>query len=419
MRERAGRVEELLARPGYPVLLAAVRERLEASGDPATITLRGLDPGARRALADLLGRRSIPGEVVRVRVADLDQALRDSRVGAGLVEILEADGGPLDDRRGARDAERAAWRTLWDEALEAGASCEPGPREHVRVWLEGLRADGLVARLTDGIEDARLLLEDAVAVVGRLPARGVPLTRLAAEVTGDAHALDPGRPLATLVLRAAASLTGSKGVPSGGRARRRLWARVGVVCDPVSVSVLGLGLRARGSGLLARTLAAHAEAGEPVRLTLRQLVREDIEAADRRVYCCENPSVVAAAADALGGPCRPIVCVDGMPDSAADSLLTMLAEDGVEVRFHADFDRGGLRVGNLLVDRYGAVPWRFRAADYLEALDVATASAPLGDGDLTAAWDPALAAEMRRAGKAVPEEQLIDGLLEDLADGRQ
>jgi uncharacterized protein (TIGR02679 family) len=398
---------DLAAGPGFGELFAALRDRLEAGGEPATVTLPPLSREARRALADLLGLDSLPSPRRRVRIADVDKALRSSRMGAGLGEVLVALGGPLVDRRADRAGTRAAWTRLWEE-LHAGSDPEQ------QAWLEGLRTSGVAARLAGSVTAAHRLLADAQAVVERLPAGAVGLGVLAADVTGDPHALDRGQPLATVVLRWAARTTGRNGVPSAARDWRQLWADVGVVCDPVSASVLVLGLRMPGAGLLARTLDGHARAGEPLRVTLRQLVREPpLAAAAGTVFVCENPAVVAVAADRLGPSCRPLVCVEGMPDTAADRLLARLRDGGVELVFHADFDWGGVRIGNVLATRHGARPWRFRASDYADAVDrhAGTAITPR---PAEAVWDPALATALRTHGRRIVEEQVIDDLLGDL-----
>lgn len=409
----AARTAELLDRPGYGELLGALRARLEAGGAPSTVTLSGLSPAARRALADLLGRRRPPGATTRVRLDEVDAALRASRVGAGLRAVLEAAGGPLADRRGQRAADEAAWAAVWDvdhPALD---------RPEVTAWLERLRGHGILRRLAADPDEAAGLLRDALAIVDRLPERAVPLSVLAAEAAGDAHALDHGRPLATLVLRAVAGMA-DRDVPSSARGRRQLWAEVGVVCDPLSVSVLVLGLRLAGTGIVARAAGDHAGAGVPLRLTLHQLATTDsLRARHDRVLICENPAVVAAATARLGerGPqaAHPLVCVEGMPDVAADRLLSALADAGATLAFHADFDWGGLRIGAVLHRRYRAVPWRFRAADYRAALAGGGPTRPLRGRPVAAAWDPALAPAMRRAGGAVAEEQLLDTLLADVA----
>ncbi len=408
-------VAELAARPGYAALLAAVRSRLEAGGDPETITLRDLDDEARAALADLLGRRRLPGRTVRVHLPELDAKLRASRVDAGLVEVLEAVGGPLGDRRAARFRKQQAWAALWHVEHTTLA------RPQIAAWFDELRASGVLRRLTPGPDDARELLEQALAVIAQLPARGVARSVLAADATGDPHALDHGRPLSTLVLRGAARLVDRDGVPAAARDRRQLWADVGVICDPLSSSVLVCGLRLSGIDIVAAACNDHAGFGVPLRLTLHQLQATDrdndgLRTPHSRVQVCENPAVVAAAAHHLDAdePAVPLVCTDGMPDVACDRLLSALADAGVELAFHGDFDWGGVRIGNLLASRFGAVPWRFTAADYRRAVSTAAPAQPLSGSPVDAVWDAGLTRVMRETGRAVSEEQLLDVLIGDL-----
>lgn len=404
------RVEALLAEPGYASLLGAIRERLEAVGQPASVTLRDLDPAARRALADLLGRRQLPRRTVTVRVDEIDRSLLASRVGAGLVDLIEAVGGPLSDRREHLRRSRAAWKEVVGrlEARTAG-------RSELAAWLEDARRDGLLARFGGDPDGALRLAGRALDVLERLPAGGEPLSVLAAETTGDPHGLDPGTPLATLALRGAAALVGRNGLPTGARERRRLWSEVGVVCDPLSSSVLLLGLRAAGIDLIAGTLDEHADFGEPLRLTLRQLHNTGRLPYGRDVVSiCENPAVVAAAADAHAENCRPLVCVEGMPDAAADRLLRDLTAAGCQLRFHADLDWGGIRIGNVLAQRYGAQPWRMHAGDYEAAVARTPSTSKLRGAGSEAAWDPGLAPAMRRLGRRIAEEQVLADLLTDL-----
>ena len=407
------RVEELLQLPGYAALLSVVRARLETGGRPSTLTLSGLDDDARRALADVLGRRTPPSSAARIRVADLDEGLRTSRVEAGLFEVLEAAGGPLADHRAQRADMHASWEQVWDGAAVHRAT----DRDEVVQWLAALRRTGVLRRLVPDAAAASTLLGTALDIVTRLPERGVALGVLAAETTGDAHALDHGEPLATLVLGAAARLVAVGEVPASARARRGLWAQVGVVCDPLSVSVLVLGLRFDGPDIVAGACADHAAQGEPLRLTLRQLtMAESLRSPQRRVLICENPAVVAAAADVLDGrePGTPLMCVDGIPDVSADRLLAGLAAGGASLAFHCDFDWGGLRIGNLLVARYGAVPWRFSAVDYRAAIHRVEVTRRLRPASAAAAWDRDLAPAMRSVGKGIVEEQVLDTLLADL-----
>ena len=71
------------------------------------------------------------------------------------------------------------------------------------------------------------------------------------------------------------------------------------------------------------------------------------------VRICENPVVIAAAADELGSRCPPLVCVGGQPSAAGWRLLDLLAAGGAEFRYHGDFDWGGIRIASAVRQRVG------------------------------------------------------------------
>jgi uncharacterized protein (TIGR02679 family) len=265
-----------------------------------------------------------------------------------------------------------------------------------------------------------ILVGTALSAASRLPAEGVALSALAEEVTGDPHALDRDRPLRTLVLSAALWLRGLPGEspPGGSAAQRALLDEVGVVCDTVSSSSLVLNLTAVGSGYLDRQLVAGREAGEPVRVTLRSLTRHGLtfQPAVRPIHVCENPLVLQAAADRFGTRAAPLVCTEGWPMTPTLRLLEAARTTGLHLLFSADFDVAGLRIGNLLLGRLGALPWRMSASDY----ESHAARRPSGlelQGELPRArWDDQLAAAMRRRRRAVFEEQRLEELLNDLGE---
>ncbi len=413
--DRGRLIRERLGGPEYAALFRAVRRRLEERGEGGarTVTLDRLSEGERQALADLHGWPRLPGSRVRISLEKLDGLLRRSAVAGGLVETVVALGGPLGDRRSAREAaarrEGQLWAGAWDRAA--------GARPELPGWIEDLRGRGLVHRLARASgHDAALLLQRALDIAVRLPARGIPLSVLSAEATGDAHALDPGRPLATLVLRAASRIAGWPKPPSTAGGARRLWAEVGVTCDPLSAQVLVLGVRASGVDWLSRQLRECAEAGAPRRLTLRDLAGAALlDASEQAVLVCENPVVVAAAADRLGSRCGPLVCVEGVPSTAALLLLRRIRQAGAPITFHADFDWGGVRIGNQLAAQFGAGPWRFCAGDYKAGLAAAPEAVALEGRAVDAAWDPELSLAMTAAGRALFEEQVLEALLSDLA----
>lgn len=253
------------------------------------------------------------------------------------------------------------------------------------------------------------LVGQVQAVLAQLPAAAVTRSHLAAQFLGDAHALDPGRPVATMVL--AVLRRERAGEEDVEETVRELWAAAGVLVNELARPALFLNLP--GGASLAD--------GEPGYLSLRALMRSalDWQVAARTVYVCENPNLVAIAADALGVHCAPLVCTDGMPAAAQRTLLAQLAQAGACLRYHGDFDWAGIAIASTVINGFGAVPWRFGVSDYLAALDRdAGATRPLEGNPVAACWDGALADAMHTHGRAIDEEALAATLIPDL-DKRQ
>lgn len=398
-----------LSRSGLRRLWPEVRDRLERLGGArGTVRLEGLEEDERRALADLLGLSKLPDGELRIRLDRLDRALRESRFGIDLRTAMEVLGGPLRDRPGEREQERLRWESLWAEA-EAHPALAAWPA--LRAWFADLRTSGLLRRLAPDREEQ--VLEQALAVLLFLsrPPDGIRLPVLANAVLGTSHGLDPGRPVTTLVLRGLAAVA-DRPPPRGSAERRDLWDRAGVIENDLSCDVLVLGLAPVEGGLIGEGVRRFAEAGEPVRLTLRQLAGWDCALPSApRVYVCENPVVVAAAADRLGAACPPLVCVEGYPNQAALTLLGRLARY-TEIHYHGDFDWDGLRIANRILEAVPFRPWRFTAAEYRAA---PKEGYELRTRPVEAAWDPDLAPALAEAGIAVEEEAVLGELLGDLA----
>jgi uncharacterized protein (TIGR02679 family) len=244
---------------------------------------------------------------------------------------------------------------------------------------------------------------------GTASAAPVPVSRteLAAAVLGEAHALDDGRTVAALVLRALAAQAGE--VPPVTTAERRgLWERFGVCTDAVSTTCLTLGLRATGGPVAAR-LALAAESGDPVHLTPWDLRRCRLDVPDR-VLVCENPRVLEAVAERFGGVV-PTVCGSGQPALVVVDVLRGLA--GAELPYHGDFDWPGIAIANRLLREFGASPWRMGADEYLAGLR--PAAGQLTGMPVEPTWDAELGAVMRHNGTAVHEEAVLSDLLAALA----
>lgn len=403
---------------GEPVawLMRRARDRLEAGRSlTGTVTLPAATPGQRRAVERLTGRPARSGASLSVSLTEVDRILRDSGAApGGLAEAVTRLTGPLRDRNRERADLAAAWSAAFaslDAAIEG--------RGELAQWRGWLDATGVVRRLAPEAGDARLLLAQVAAVLRQLPSRGVPIGRLAAESCGDAHALDDGRPVGTLVLSAVRALAGLPFAAEGSAdSRRAAWAAVGVHLDELSSLVLCLGLPSNKRTALGRTLASCREAGQPTVLTLRQLRCHDEPLHAARVRICENPVVVASAAEELGAGCQPLVCVGGQPSAAGWRLLELLAAGGAEFGYHGDFDWGGVRIANAVRHRVNWRPWWYDRQAYEAAVSAAHPLTPLAGlaGEPAATpWAPELAAAMRHHNVRIEEELMLDALLQDLS----
>jgi uncharacterized protein (TIGR02679 family) len=435
------RLVRLLGDPELQWLIARVRRRLEL-GQPleGSVTLADASAAQRRAAQRLLGRRPRAGRALSVPLDVMDEMVRRSRVSPdGLAAAVIALTGPVVVRAEANTAERLAWERAFaplEDLVGRLAEAEADGSEELASWLDQLRGSGVVKRMRPDPGDARILLERLATVLAALPADGEPLGGFAARAAGGAHALDEGEPLATLALGAVRALAGLN--PPGpdesrSESRREAWGSVGLLCDELSSVVLALGLpggEETGSG---RILRAAQRTGQPVWLTLRQLVRDPPEwmtasraapsgsaaasggnFAGQMVHICENPVIVALAADRLGEKCLPLVCTGGQPGAATMLLLRALVSAGARLAHHGDFDWGGIRIGNVLHARLPLVPWQFDAEAYTRAADSMTSPQPLGGAPIAASWDPCLSDAMRRTGRRIEEELVVDNLLADL-----
>nr|WP_255673037.1 TIGR02679 family protein [Glycomyces amatae] len=372
-----------------------------SSGRPvASIRLRGLTEPQQHAIAEALGLDELPSATASLGVAMLESRIGDLR--AVVTELV----GPLGDAAGDRARKAADREALWQwfEGHELLAA-----RPALREWAGQVRAAGIV----DSVDRTRSLLEAALRVLAVLPVDGVALPVLADRCFGDPHRLDKGR-LPGMVLKAIAVETGAAD-PVGAEDRRRLWESAGVVRDQLSSQVLAAGIRPGGDGALAVALRALAGAGHAAAVTLAQVRAVEVLAVRdaRTVSVVENPSVVQAALAAFGPSTPPLVCVSGWPSAAAIRLLDLLGRSGSPLRYHGDFDPAGIRIAAMVMERFGARPWRMGATDYLAAPVDGVGFA--AEAVCETPWDPALAVAMRRRLAAVSEEQQIEALLADLA----
>ena len=402
--------------------LSALRRRLRrhfesvAPGTPpGVLRLGSLSAAEREALAQLTGRPPRDAKSMEIDVAMLDAKLRDAGIAASLREALERIDGPIAHLAALRAAAQASWSSVVAHCAHPALA----------DYLSSPIALGLLKRLArQDAAAAAQLLDAAGAVLRRLPASGLARAQLAAETLGNAHALDNGQAIATLVLAARRRIdTGRPGADdpddrpddapdnAPDERTRDVWARAGVLVNELARPALLLNLPVQaGEGPVCVT-------GEPAYLSLRRLLRTPPRwaLAGQTVFVCENPNLLAIAADRLGVDCAPLACTEGMPAAAQRTLLTQLVQAGARLRYHGDFDWPGVRIANHVMRIWGAQAWRFGALDYeAAAASAAHARRDLADARVAASWDGALAPAMRRHGLAIAEEAVAASLLRDL-----
>jgi len=405
------RLRATLGQPDLSRLLDALQQRL-GRGRPliGRLTLTAVSPAERHAADTLLDRVTTRGDSLQIDLDLLAQMLSEAGIYDSLHAAVEALRGKIVDRL----AHATALENTWTE-IHANARTRFSPWPALGAWLEEIFTAGLLKRLSSAQPArAKPLLDDLEKLVRALPAPAEPIATFAAHLFGDAHALDSGSARATLAVRAAALLGGAV-FEDDAEGRRTAWASVGILCNELSTPVLVFNLPADHDTPIGRLLRTALADEEPIHLSLRPLMLwplgTDPALAGRKIFVCENPTIVALAARRLGRRCAPLVCVNGQFATPAKILLRQLRAAGAHLHYHGDFDVGGLQIARRVLHDYAATPWRMSAADYLAAPKGRSIPA---EASLASPWDTGLAELMRREQQAVHEEAVAEILLDDL-----
>jgi uncharacterized protein (TIGR02679 family) len=416
-----GRLRRLLGGAPLLALRKRLRQRYErgaADGNIESFRISNLTPVEHAALASVLGRPARFSGSLNVDVRAIDAALQRAGIANSLREALEQIDGPIIHTETARRSAEALWSQVISRCGHPGLS----------ELLQTSAGLGLLKRLSgrDTATAARLC-SGAETVLQALPANGMTRALLAAKTLGDAHALDNGRATATLVLTVWRDIIAPLAAPdeavpgpsedqplqpeAADERIRDIWARAGVLVNELARPALLLNLSARANARF------DEPSGEPDYASLRLLLRSSPcwSVSGQDVFVCENPNLIAIAADRLGRRCAPMICTDGMPAAAQRTLLSQVVSAGARLRYHGDFDWPGLRIANHVVREYAARPWRLGASDYAAAVLAAPRPGLSLEGSpVVPSWDKELGTLMQAHQLSIAEESVAALLLEDL-----
>ncbi|GAB3230914.1 hypothetical protein GCM10027447_25660 [Glycomyces halotolerans] len=381
--------------PEWRRLLKAAAAAMER--EAASFSVSDPETAERHLIIGITGRhRRASQRTLRVSIAELETHVA-AEFGVDLKALILAELGiEVGAARRRRLEREAGVGRLLAEAEDSSLSGSAW----FGSWLQALRSNGTLAELTRDGES----LAPVVRVLEALPVDDVPMPVLAERMLGDTKALASGRSRGML-LRALALWRGVDH-PEDTASERELLEWAGIVSDDIASQALVLNMPITG-GIVGEWM--RSARGIPFRLTLQQLRREPLSVAAPTVRVVENPSILRAAADALGPDCPPMVCTEGVPSAAVYRLLG--AASGARLLWRADFDWSGLRIVERGLARFpGSEPWRMSAADF----QAGAKGVELRGKRVEASWDERLSELMDAAGRAVMEESLLEVLLQDL-----
>ncbi len=383
----AQRALTFLTQAGLTRLLEKLRAKYIAEGQiRGQIVLEEATPGERREIASFLGKPPYRDDTIRIRLSEMDQALRNSGFACSLLDVIAAlrPDEPLETRP-ERRAAHALHQSDFRQSLRSIPS-EYAENSRAQSWLlhgsHGL--EWLFARYKNVSTDEQQRQLNIVRYVARLldqlPAPSNPerLALFAQRTSGDPHALDSNRGEGRLFLLALSDLF-TDATPVQNRAHAlHLYNNAGLLVDTISSSVAVFNLAAATSRSGEADPLLQTAGARVLLLPQRQLLEwSQVRPARTDIYGIENPQVFEEVVDGL--LCLnthvllpTLVCTSGWPSVAALLLLDQLLAASPANKFYysGDFDLKGLQIAAHLLARYPerCSPWRFDPEAYVQAL---------------------------------------------------
>ena len=397
-QQDAQKAAAFFTQAGLSRLAAKLYEKyIEVGQVGGQIMLEDCTAVERRNIASFLGRPLYPDAMIKVRLADVEKALKYS-FHCTLPAMLRAC---FPDKAFITRREQRAMHATQHAHFRAALASIAGElpeNSRGRYWLEqGLHGqDWLFSRYKNAPAEEQKRQLGQVRYIAHLldqlprPAAPERLALFAQRTSGDPHALDPGRATGRLFLLALGDLAGMldhgdlysnhPGETGGAldtsaslqdRAQElHLYTRGGLLVDTISSNVAVFNLAGATYRDGTPDPLPQAAGARVLLLPLRQLREwQSVVPKQADIYVVENPQVFE---EMILGSDRTLVCTSGWPSVAALTLLDLLLAASPNHRLHysGDFDLKGLQIASALMARYPGRchPWHFDAGSYEVAL---------------------------------------------------
>lgn len=438
-------------------MLEKVREKyIEVGQVGGQVRLEHSTAGERRELASFLGKPAYRDATIKLRLVDLDTALRQSGFACTLPELLFAffPDQPLMTRQEQRAIQALQQADLRTTLLSIATPLPATSRG--RWWLlygvHGL--EWLFSRYKNAMQEEQeqqlRLVRYVASVLDQLPASHRPerLALFAQRTSGDPHMLDADRPAGRLLLLALNDLASNSemkpssmlevplvGTPQASTLYAgtlhantlRLYSDVGLLVDTISSSVAVFNLTSATYTNGTPDPLLSAAGARVLLLPLRQVLEwQSAQPAQADIYLFENPQVFEEVIAGCSGSDTPLslptlICTAGWPSVAALTLLDLLVAGApnVTLRYSGDFDLKGLQIATYLLAHYPGRcrSWRFDSDAYAYALQNGGVPARENDLELLKTLPDifaSLVAKMQEQGKWAYQEGIVHLLLADV-----
>ncbi|MBV9256807.1 MAG: TIGR02679 family protein [Ktedonobacteraceae bacterium] len=423
---------------GLTRLLEKLRAKYIAEGQVrGQVVLEETTLGERREIASFLGKPPFRDATLRIRLSEMDQALRNSGFACSLLDVIIAF--RPDESLETRPQRRAAHALHQSDFRQAllSLSSEFATNSRTQFWLlhgsHGL--EWLFTRYknsnTDEQQHQMRIIRYVASLLDQLPRPSSPerLALFAQRTSGDPHTLDANRAEGRLFLLALSDLF-ADAVPAQNRAHAlHLYNAAGLLVDTISssVAVFNLASAITHSGNIDPLLQA---AGARVMLLPQRQLLEWSQVRPMRtdIYALENPQVFEEIVDDLlrldtHMILPTLVCTAGWPSVATLLLLDQLLAASPENRLYysGDFDLKGLQIAVHLLAHYPerCLPWRFDPEAYALALQSDGVPAHANELSQLNGLPPVFApliAIMQEKKKWAYQEGIANILIQDISD---